>query len=152
MIWRASPLELRRIAEFDLRPRLLAVTGVAQVTALGGELPEFQVRVRPANLLRYGLSLAQVAQAAEEAHAPVGAGYLPDVSGRELPLRPDTRVRRVDDIASTVVGEWNGAPVTLAQVALGEVRDISWREKLGYRVEVALGKERLVGCVNPRSM
>ncbi len=112
-----SPLELRRIAEFDLRPRLLAVTGVAQVTALGGELPEFQVRVRPGNLLRYGLSLAQVAQAAEEAHAPVGAGYLPDVSGRELPLRPDTRVRSVDDIASTVVGAWNGAPVTLAQVA-----------------------------------
>ena len=112
-----SPLELRRIAEFDLRPRLLATTGVAQVTALGGELPEFQLRVRPENLLRYGLSLAQVSKAAEEAHAPVGAGYLPDVSGRELPLRPDTRVRSAEDIASTVVGQWNGAPVTLGQVA-----------------------------------
>ncbi len=111
------PLELRRIAEFDLRPRLLATTGVAQVTALGGELPEFQVRVRPDTLLRYGLSLAQVAKAAEDAHAPVGAGYLPDVGGRELPLRPDTRVRGPEDIASTVVGQWNGTPVTLGQVA-----------------------------------
>ena len=112
-----SPLELRRIAEFDLRPRLLAATGVAQVSALGGELPEFQVRVRPNDLLRYGLSLSQVARAAEAAHAPVGAGYLPDVSGRELPLRPDTRVQSPADIASTVVGHWAGAPVTLGQVA-----------------------------------
>jgi len=112
-----SPLELRRIAEFDLRPRLLAVTGVAQVTALGGELPEFQVEVRPEDLLRYGLTLAQVAEAAADAHAPVGAGYLPDVAGRELPLRPETRVQSAADIASTVVGDWHGAPVTLGQVA-----------------------------------
>ena len=112
-----SPLELRRIAEFDLRPRLLAATGVAQVSALGGELPEFQVRVRPGDLLRYGLSLSEVADAAKAAHAPVGAGYLPDVSGRELPLRPDTRVQDSADISSTVVGQWQGAPVTLGQVA-----------------------------------
>ena len=112
-----SPLELRRIAEFDLRPRLLAATGVAQVGAVGGELPEFQVRARPDDLLRYGLSLSQVAKAAKAAHAPVGAGYLPDVSGRELALRPDTRVQSSADIASTVVGHWKGAPVTLGQVA-----------------------------------
>ena len=113
----ASPLELRRIAEFDLRPRLLAARGVAQVTAIGGELPEFQVRVRPGDLLRYGLTLSQVAEAAEAAHAPVGAGYLADVSGRELPLRPETRVRGTEDLAGTVVGQWKGVPVTLEQVA-----------------------------------
>jgi len=112
-----SPLELRRIAEFDLRPRLLAVTGVAQVTALGGELPQFQVEVRPDNLFRYGLTLADVEQATAAAHAPVGAGYLADVSGRELPLRPETRAADAADIASTVVGQWQGAPVHLSQVA-----------------------------------
>lgn len=112
-----SPLELRRIAEFDLRPRLLAVGGVAQVTALGGELPEFQVRVRPADLLRHGFGLARVEQAAREAHALVGAGYLPDVHGRELPLRPVTRVRSAEDIASTVVHQVDGVPVTLDEVA-----------------------------------
>ncbi|MEE3229440.1 MAG: efflux RND transporter permease subunit, partial [Planctomycetota bacterium] len=116
-----SPLELRKIAEFDLRPRLLAATGVAQVSAIGGELPEFQVRVRPGNLLRYGLTLSRVAKAAEAAHAPIAAGYLPDVSGRELPLRPDTRVQSPADIAATVVGHWEGAPVTLGQVAEVEI-------------------------------
>ena len=112
-----SPLELRRLAEFELRPRLLAISGVAQVTALGGELPEYQVRVRSSDLLRYGLTLEQIADATEAAHAPVGAGYLPSVGGRELPLRPETRVTDPEDIASTVVGQWHGAPVTLAQVA-----------------------------------
>lgn len=112
-----SPLELRRLAEFDLRPRLLAVTGVAQVTALGGELPEFQVEVLPEQLLRYGLTLADVEQATAAAHAPVGSGYLADVAGRELPLRPDTRVRDADDIRATVVGEWKGSPVCLSHIA-----------------------------------
>ncbi len=112
-----SPLELRRIAEFSLRPRLLAVTGIAQVTALGGELPEFQILVKPDELLRYDLSLAQLEEATTAAHAPIGAGYLADVGGRELPLRPETRVRDAADIASTVVGEWRGIPLQLSQVA-----------------------------------
>lgn len=112
-----SPLQLRRLAEFDLRPRLLAVTGVAQVTALGGELPQFQIQVDPASLLRYGLTLEDVERAAAAAHAPVGAGYLADVEGRELPLRPATRARDEQDIASTVVGEWKGTAVRLSQVA-----------------------------------
>ena len=112
-----SPLDLRRIADFDLRPRILAVSGVAQVTALGGELPEFQVRVRPADLLRFGVTLEQVAEATENAHAPIGAGYLPDVGGRELPLRPETRVESAGDIASTVIGLSDGVPVTLGHVA-----------------------------------
>lgn len=116
-----SPLELRRLAEFDLRPRLLAVEGVAQVTALGGALPEFQVNVRPDALSQYGLTLADVEESARAAHAPRGAGYLPNVAGRELPLRPNTRATETSDLSTTIIGEWNGTPVTLAQVAEVEV-------------------------------
>ena len=112
-----SPLELRRMAEFDLRPRLLAVAGVAQVIAIGGELPEYQIEVSPEALRRFDLTLADVEHATIEAHAPVGGGYLPDVGGRELPLRPLTRAQSLDEIARTVVGEWRGAPLLLAQVA-----------------------------------
>ncbi|MEM9799157.1 MAG: efflux RND transporter permease subunit [Planctomycetota bacterium] len=112
-----GPQELRRLGEFDLRPRLLAVTGVAQVTAVGGELPQYQVHVDPDELLRYGLTLSDVESATSASHAPVGAGYLPDVRGRELPLRPQTRVLEPADIGSTVVGRWRGVPVPLSQVA-----------------------------------
>ncbi|MDE0887128.1 MAG: efflux RND transporter permease subunit [Myxococcota bacterium] len=112
-----SPLELRRLAEFDLRPRLLSVVGVAQVTALGGALPEYQVNVRPDDLTRYGLTLADVESAARAAHAPRGAGYLANVAGRELPLRPQTQASSAADIEGSVVGVWRGAPVTIGQVA-----------------------------------
>lgn len=114
---RITPLELRRTAEFDVRTRLLAVPGIAQVTAIGGELPEYQVHARPADLLRYGLSLRDLETAVAEAHAPAGGGYLDDVGGRELPLRPLTRAERPEDLAGTVVGEWQGSPVVLGQVA-----------------------------------
>lgn len=113
----ASALELRRTAEYDLRTRLLSVSGVAQVHALGGELPELQVRVRPDDLYRFGLTLDDVAHAAKAAHAPVGGGYLADVGGRELPVSPRTRAETPEDVAGTVVGEWRGTPVTLDRVA-----------------------------------
>ncbi|MEZ6197136.1 MAG: efflux RND transporter permease subunit [Planctomycetota bacterium] len=112
-----SPLDLRRTAEFDLRTRLLAVPGIAQVTAIGGELPEYQVEVRPEDLQRLGLTLADVEHAVADAHAPVGGGYLADVDGRELPIKPLTRAQNERDLAATPVGEWRGTPVTLDRVA-----------------------------------
>ncbi len=112
-----SPLEIRRTAEFDLRTRLLAVPGVAQVTAIGGELPEFQVEVRPDDLQRFGLTLKEVEEAVAAAHAPVGGGYLEDVRGRELPIKPLTRARSVEDLALIPVGAWKGSPVRLDRVA-----------------------------------
>ncbi|HMS16924.1 MAG TPA: efflux RND transporter permease subunit, partial [Planctomycetota bacterium] len=93
-----SPMDLRRLAEFDLRPRLLAVSGVAQVNALGGELPEFQINVDPANLVRFGLSLKEVEDAAARSHSVLGAGSISDDFGRELPLQPDAAVTTPEQI------------------------------------------------------
>lgn len=114
---KVSPLDLRRTAEYDLRTRLLAVPGIAQVTAIGGELPEFQVAVRPDDLQRLGLTLKDVEEAVSGAHAPAAGGYLPDVRGRELPIKPLTRARDAGDLAGTIVGTWRGAPLTLDRVA-----------------------------------
>ena len=114
---KATPQDLRAFAEFDLRNRLLAVPGVSQVVAIGGELPEYQVNVRQDRLMLYGLTAKDVVEAAAEAHSIAGAGYLPNVEGRELPLRQSGRVRNVDDIKQTVLKYENGAPVTIGQVA-----------------------------------
>jgi HME family heavy-metal exporter len=112
-----SDLDLRAFAEFDLRNRLLAVPGVAQVVAIGGELPEYQVNVSQERLLLYGLTVHDVVEAARGAHSTASAGYLPNVERQELPIRQAARVRSVDDIRATIVKYREGAPVTIGQVA-----------------------------------
>jgi CzcA family heavy metal efflux pump len=114
---RKSPLELRAYAEFDLRNKLLAIPGVAQVSVIGGELPEYQVLVQQDKLRLYGLTVEDIARAAETAHSTLSAGYLPDVDSLELPIRQSGRVRSVADIAGTMVKIHDGAPVTIGQVA-----------------------------------
>lgn len=113
----ASPLEMRRFAEFDLRNQLLSVAGVTQVVAIGGELPEYQVNIIPDKLRLYGLTVQDVVQAAEKANSIAGAGYLADVSGQELALRQTGRIRDVEDIRQTIVRFDKGAAVTVGDVA-----------------------------------
>lgn len=112
-----SPLDLRAYAEFDLRNRLLAVPGVAQVSAIGGELPEYQVNVRQDQLALYGLTVQDVAEAARGSHSTASAGYLSNVERQELPVRQSARVRSVRDIETTIVSFHDGLPVTIGQVA-----------------------------------
>ena len=112
-----SPLEARSFAEFELRNRILAVPGVAQVVAIGGELPQYQVEVRQDQLALYGLTIGDVVKAAGGAHSTASAGYLPNWEYQELPIRQTARVTSPEDIRQTLVKIHNGAPVTIGQVA-----------------------------------
>jgi CzcA family heavy metal efflux pump len=111
------PLDLRAYAEYDLRNKLLAIPGVAQVSVIGGELPEYQVLVEQEQLRLYDLTVDDVIAAAGESHSTLSAGYLPDVDSLELPIRQSGRVRSVADIEGTVIKYHDGAPVTIGQVA-----------------------------------
>jgi HME family heavy-metal exporter len=113
----ASPLELRSFAEFDLRNKLLAVPGVAQVVAIGGSLPEYQVNVDQNRLRLYGLTISDVVKAAGGAHSTASAGYLPNVGSFEIPIRQQSRVTKPQDIADTIIAFHNGVPLTIGQVA-----------------------------------
>ena len=112
-----SDMDLRAYAEFDLRNKLRAVPGVAQVNAIGGELPEYQVNVQPEQLRLYNLTVADVVEAARESHSALSAGYLSDVDSQELPLRQTGQVQAASDIAGAIVAFRGGAPVTIGQVA-----------------------------------
>ncbi len=112
-----SDLDLRAYAEFDLRNKLLAIPGIAQVSVIGGELPEYQVLVEQGKLRLYDLTTADVVDAAHEAHSTLSAGYLADVDSLEMPIRQSGRVRSVEDISGTVIKYHDGAPVTIGQVA-----------------------------------
>ncbi|MCB9877638.1 MAG: efflux RND transporter permease subunit [Planctomycetes bacterium] len=112
-----TPMELRTYAEFELRNQLMAVPGIAQVVAIGGELAEYQVLVRQQDLQTYDLSLDDVVTAARSAHTTAGAGYLTDAFGLELPVRQSGRVTSVQDIRDTVIRRDGAHPVTIGHVA-----------------------------------
>jgi len=112
-----SDLDLRAYAEFDLRNRLLAVPGVSQVSAIGGELPEYQINVRQERLALHALTVQDVVEAARSAHSTASAGYLPNVDSQELPIRQTARVQGVADIATTIVTYRDGTPILIGDVA-----------------------------------
>ena len=114
---RQSPMAVRAYAEFELRNQILAVPGVAQVVALGGDLPEYLINVRQEQLQLHGLTIEDVVDAARSAHSTAGAGYLPNVDGLELPIRQTGRVQSAADIKGTLVRFQNGSPITIGQVA-----------------------------------
>ena len=112
-----SDLDLRSYAEFDLRNRLLAVPGVSQVSAIGGELPEYQINVKQEHLALHGLTVQDIVEAARAAHSTASAGYLPNVDSQELPIRQTARVKSVTDIAETIVSYRYGIPILIGDVA-----------------------------------
>ncbi len=113
-----TALELRGWAEFELRNKILAVGGISEVVVIGGELPEYQVHADQGRLALYGLTIQEVVEAARASHATASAGYLPNVEGKELPLRQDARVLSVEDIRGTIIKYHNGAPVTIGDVCV----------------------------------
>ncbi|MDQ7012639.1 MAG: efflux RND transporter permease subunit [Planctomycetota bacterium] len=113
----ASPLDIRSYAEFELRNKILAIPGVAQVVAIGGELPEYQVNVDQERLRLYGLTISEVVEASRGAHSTASGGYLTSAGNFEIPLRQQSRVTSAADIAGTLIKYHDGAPVTIGEVA-----------------------------------
>ena len=112
-----SALELRQLAEYELRTRLMAVPGIGQVVVIGGRLPEFQVNVAQERLAAYGVTLNDVIEAAAASHTMAGAGYLANVKGQEIPLRQTARVETVDELRRVRVPTGDGRALRLGQVA-----------------------------------
>ncbi|MDE3163855.1 MAG: efflux RND transporter permease subunit [Acidobacteriota bacterium] len=111
-----SLMDLRTVADWTLKPRLLAIPGVGSVGVFGGEVRQLQVQFLPDRLVKYNLSLNDVVTAAQKATAVMGAGFVENGNQR-LILRPEGQPVTPAQIASTVLVRQNGANVTLGQVA-----------------------------------
>jgi copper/silver efflux system protein len=111
-----SEMDMRVVADWTVRRRLLAVPGVSQVVPLGGEVRQYQVLVDPARLAAYDVSLHDVLRAAGTSNANASGGVFME-SGQEYLIRGTGRVTSLDDIGSTVVAVSGGAPVLIRDVA-----------------------------------
>ncbi len=111
-----SLMDLRTVADWTLRPRLLAVPGVASVSVFGGQVKQLQVQFLPEKLVQYGLALSDVVTAAQKATGVLGAGFVENGNQR-LILQSEGQALTPAQIAATVLVRQNGANVTLGQVA-----------------------------------
>jgi len=115
-----SLMDLRTLADWTLKQRLLAVPGVAKVAVFGGEAKEFQIQVRPERLAKYGLALGDVLDVARRATGTRGAGFI-DNANQRIVLQTYAQSLSVEQLARTVVRQEGGANLTLAAAA--EVRE-----------------------------
>jgi CzcA family heavy metal efflux pump len=114
---RLSPMELRTFADWTLKPRLLAVPGVAKCSGYGGEVRQWQVQVHPDRLVRHGLAWSEVLAAARQATGVRGAGFIETVNQR-LVIETEGRSLDAAGLAEVVVAtSTNGVPVRLKEVA-----------------------------------
>ena len=111
-----SPMDMRSVADWTIRRRLLAVPGVAQVVPLGGQVKQYQIMVDPFRLEAFDVTLEDVLRAAEGSNVNASGGVFMD-RGQEYLIRATGRVRHLDDIAQTVLSVREGTPVTIGDVA-----------------------------------
>ncbi|MFY9514671.1 MAG: CusA/CzcA family heavy metal efflux RND transporter [Rubrivivax sp.] len=107
---------LRTVQDWIVRPQLRTTAGVADVDSLGGYVKEFVVEPDASKLAALGISYGELGRALEDANVSVGANFIRR-SGESYLVRADARIRNVDEIASAVVTQRQGVPVTVAQVA-----------------------------------
>jgi CzcA family heavy metal efflux pump len=111
-----SPMELRTLADWILRRRLLAIPGVAQVSIMGGDEKQYQVLVDPSRLAFYEISFHELSQALEQSNRNALAGFV--ISGpQQYMVRGLGRIRNLQDIEQTVVAMRGGQPVLVKHIS-----------------------------------
>ncbi|MFB2920777.1 efflux RND transporter permease subunit [Aerosakkonema funiforme] len=109
-------MEVRRIVDWQVTNRLLAVPGVSQVVAYGGDIRQYQVLVDPEKLKAFNVSLENVVEAGKAANVNAPGGYAiePD---REKLIRGIGRIESIEELGRSVITARNGTPVNISDVA-----------------------------------
>lgn len=129
---KTSQLDLRTIADWTIRPRLLSTGGVAQVSVLGGDVKEYQILFDPGKMKHYGITLSELLEATRGMNSNTNGGVL-NQYGNEYIVRGVVATDDVDKLAHSVVKTVDGSPVTLSDIA--EVKIGAQEPRLGTASE-----------------
>ncbi|MBK9022380.1 MAG: efflux RND transporter permease subunit [Sulfuritalea sp.] len=113
---RVSPMAVREYADWVMRPRLLTIPGVAQVIPIGGEVRQYRVELKPAQLQALGIEREKLEAALRDFGANTSGGFL-EAQGREWLIRQIGRSSRIEDLQNLVVAVKNGQTILLRQLA-----------------------------------
>lgn len=111
-----SPLELRTIADWTIRPRLLSIPGVAQIIPMGGGMKQFQILISAEKLQRYRLTLEDVETHLSSVSVNTTGGFI-NKGGKEFLIRNLGTTKSIDEINISVVGLHFGKPVLVQDIA-----------------------------------
>lgn len=111
-----SPLELRTIADWTIRPRLLSIPGVAQIIPMGGGMKQFQILISAEKLQRYRLTLEDVESHLSSVSVNTTGGFI-NKGGKEFLIRNLGTTKSIDEINISVVGLHFGKPVLVQDIA-----------------------------------
>lgn len=111
-----TPMEMRELADFTIRPQLLNIAGVSQVIPIGGEVRQYRVTPNLAALQALDVTHEQIEAAVSRFGTNTGGGFV-DQHGREYLIRNVGLTRRLEDLRNTVVLQRQGQPILLHQVA-----------------------------------
>lgn len=127
-----SMLDLRTLADWTIRPRLLSTGGVAQVAVLGGDIKEYQVLIHPERIKHYGISLGEVMAVTRNMNQNTNGGVIYEY-GNEYIVRGIISTDDVQMMARSVIKTVDGAPITLEDIA--DVKIGAQQPKLGLASE-----------------
>ena len=111
-----SPMAVREYADWVVRPRLMAIPGVAQVIPIGGEVRQFQVQPNTARMAELGITHDQLEGALKGYSSNTSGGFL-ELNGREYLIRNLGRTSRLEDLKNLALTARNGQPILLRQIA-----------------------------------
>jgi CzcA family heavy metal efflux pump len=111
-----SLMDLRTLADWTMKPRLLVVPGVAKVSVFGGEVKQYQIQIIPERLVFYQLAFGDVLQAAQRATGVIGAGFIENENQRII-LQTQAKASTTKELARTVITQSQGVNVTLGDIA-----------------------------------
>jgi HME family heavy-metal exporter len=112
----ATPMEVREIADWVIRPRLLTIPGIAQVIPMGGEVRQYRVTLNLAQMTNLDIARTEIEQALKQFGANTAGGFV-DQHSREYLIRNLARTTRLQDLESLPIVYRKGVAVRLGQVA-----------------------------------
>ncbi|MGB3071965.1 MAG: CusA/CzcA family heavy metal efflux RND transporter [Ottowia sp.] len=136
-----TPMDLREIQDWVVKPQLRNVPGVTEINSIGGFSKEYLIAPRPEKLAAYGISMDKIVTALQNNNTNVGAGYI-ERQGEQYLIRAPGQVRGIEDLKAVIVGTAQGQPIRIRDLA-----DVELGRELRTGAATDNGREVVLGTV-----